>query len=167
MSTADQQLAALADVGTLLDRAGYAHWLFGGWAVDFHVGAITREHFDIDLAVWSDDVPAIVTLLEAEGWRHAPLPDEDGGTGYERGGVRVELTFLVDGEGTVFITLRSGNVVFSRIPLGNEVRELNGVRARIVGLSFLRDGKSRPRDDPEDAPIDRADSEALARVGQA
>jgi hypothetical protein len=27
------------------------YWLFGGWAVDFHAGRVTRDHADIDLAV--------------------------------------------------------------------------------------------------------------------
>ena len=30
--------------------------LRGGWAVDLHAGAVTREHDDIDIAVWLDDV---------------------------------------------------------------------------------------------------------------
>jgi hypothetical protein len=46
-----QQLAALADVGERLGDGGFEYWLFGGWAVDFHLGTVTREHDDIDLAV--------------------------------------------------------------------------------------------------------------------
>ena len=52
---ADRQLAALAQVASLLDSNGFDHWLFGGWAVDFRVGAVTRSHDDVDLAVWADD----------------------------------------------------------------------------------------------------------------
>ena len=44
-------------------RAGIAYWLFGGWAVDFHAGRITRLHDDVDIAVWLEDVPRIVELL--------------------------------------------------------------------------------------------------------
>jgi hypothetical protein len=37
-----EQLVALARVHELLVRHRIEYWLFGGWAVDFHAGAITR-----------------------------------------------------------------------------------------------------------------------------
>ena len=162
---AEQQLAALAELGALLDRGGFENWLFGGWAVDFHVGAVTREHDDIDLAVWARDAEALGLLLQQEGWRHEPEPGEDGGTGYTRGGVRVELTYLVrDDAGRILIPLRDQNVLWSEQPLGDEVRELQGVRARLLTLAVLRADKSSPRDDPGDAAKDRADFRALSRL---
>jgi hypothetical protein len=85
-SSAPHQLAAIQEVHERLEAAGLPYWLFGGWAVDFYAGGATREHFDVDIAVWLDDVPQIRRLLEADGWLHAPEPDEDGGTGFERGG---------------------------------------------------------------------------------
>ena len=89
------QLAALAGVHELLTRNGIEYWLFGGWAVDFYAGTVTRPHDDVDVAVWLADQERIAALLTREGWAHAPEPGEDGGTGYERQGVRLELTFLV------------------------------------------------------------------------
>jgi hypothetical protein len=160
-----QQLSALADVGELLDRGGFEYWLFGGWAVDFHVGTVTREHDDIDLAVWLHDADAIGSQLRAKAWQHKPHAGEDGGTGYERGQVRVELTYLAtDDTGRIFIPLRNGDALWSEDPLGNEVRELLGVRARVISLALLRAGKSSPRDDHEEAAKDRADFEALSRL---
>jgi aminoglycoside phosphotransferase (APT) family kinase protein len=162
------QLSALAEVGTLLDRSGFEYWLFGGWAVDFHVGAVTREHDDVDLAVWLDDAEAIGSLLEAESWRHAPTGDEDGGIGYERGGVRLELTFLTsDDAGRVFVPLRHGSVLWAEEPLGNEMHDLLGVRSRVLGLALLKHGKSSARDDPGEAAKDRTDFKALSmRTGR-
>jgi hypothetical protein len=160
-----QQLRALRDVAELLERSGFDYWLFGGWAVDFHVGAITRPHDDVDLAVWHDAAAAAAALLEAHGWQHAPEPDEDGGTGYERGPVRVEITYLKrDDSGRIVIPLRDRDAVWSEGPLGNEVRELLGVRVRVAALSLLKAGKSSPRDDPGDAAKDRADYEALSAL---
>ena len=49
-----QQLHALGEVTALLESNALDYWLFGGWAVDFHVGRITREHADVDLAVWRE-----------------------------------------------------------------------------------------------------------------
>ena len=61
----DAQLSALSEVSRLLEEWAIDYWLFGGWAVDFYVGAVTRPHFDVDLAVWLADVPRIEALLTA------------------------------------------------------------------------------------------------------
>jgi aminoglycoside-2''-adenylyltransferase len=157
------QLEAIARVGELLARAGIEHWLFGGWAVDFHVGSVTRPHGDVDFGVWLDDLPRIVELLEEDGWRHAPEPDEDGGTGYERGAVRLELTFLVRDGDRVFTPLRSGRAEWGEGSFGDDVGELAGVRARLLAREALLRGKSSPRADPDEAAKDRADAAALAQ----
>jgi hypothetical protein len=160
-----EQLSALADVGELLGRSGFDYWLFGGWAVDFHLGTVTREHDDIDLAVRLHDAEAVGLLLQTQAWQHKPHDGEDGGTGYERGAVRVELTYLAsDDTGRILIPLRDGNALWSEEPLGSEVRELLGVRARVIPLALLRAGKSSARNDHEEAAKDRADFEALSRL---
>lgn len=77
----------------------------------------------------------------------------------------MELTYLVqDDARQVFVPLRDGNVLWSAEPHGHDVRELHGVRARVLPLPLLRTGKSRPREDPGDAAKDRADFEALSRL---
>jgi hypothetical protein len=160
------QLSALAEVSDSLQKAGIAYWLFGGWAVDFYVGSVTRLHDDLDLAVWFVDVPQIAKLLLTNGWRHAPFDDEDGGTGFERGGVRLELTYLVLGDdGLASIPLRSGAVVWpGKDALADDVGELRGVQSRLIGFESLLLGKATPRDDLEDAAKDRADFTQLSRL---
>jgi hypothetical protein len=159
------QLSAVAETHELLTRGGIDYWLFGGWAVDFHAGAITRSHDDIDIAVWLNDHDRVAGLLGAEGWKHAPEPDEDGGTGYERDAVRLELTFLVPSDGgEVYIPLRAGGVLWSDEPMSTDLLELSGVRARVLGLAELKRGKSRSRDDPAEAAKDRADFATLSQL---
>jgi len=159
---ASRQLAALDQVRRVLEERAIDHWLFGGWAVDFYVGSVTRAHDDVDLAVWLDDLPRIAELLEADGWRHAPADDEDGGTGYERDGVRLELTYLVrDDDGDVFIPLQVGPAPWDKGSFGDDERTLSGVRSRVITLPSLRNMKSWLRDDPDDAAKDRADLKAL------
>jgi hypothetical protein len=161
-----QQLSALARVSDLLEEAGIAYWLFGGWAVAFYAGSVTRAHDDLDLAVWLEDLPRIAELLQQDGWRHAPRADEDGGTGYERAAVRLELTYLVrDGDGRAVTPLRHGPAAWPAEALADDVGELRGVRARLVALAPLVHGKSSPRDDPEEAAKDRADFMRLSRLG--
>ncbi len=160
-----QQRAALGDVGSIFDEHGFDYWVFGGWAVDFHVGAVTRQHTDVDLAVWADDADTIHSVMIANGWEHEPAADEDGGTGYGLRGVRLELTYLASNEdGEVFIALRDRYVLWSESSLGDHVLELDGTCARVVPLDLLMRGKSRPRDDPEEAEIDRKDFEILSRL---
>ena len=163
---ASQQLAALARVSDLFEQEGIDYWLFGGWAVDFYAGSVTRAHDDVDIAIWLKEAPRIAELLEQDGWRHAPLDDEDGGTGYERGAVRLELTYLVrHPDGAIFTPLRQGRGAWSMEALANDVGEIQGVRSRLVGLAPLMRAKSSPRDDPEEAAKDRADFDQLSRLG--
>lgn len=161
----DEQLAALSRVHDLLAAEGIEYWLFGGWAVDFYAGEVTRQHGDVDIAVWLNDHERIAELLAADGWKHAPEEDEDGGTGYERGGVRLEVTFLVRGEdGQVSVPLSAGPGRWSDQSLRSHVGELEGVTARLFALDALLLGKSRPRDDPADGAKDRADFDRLSRL---
>jgi Aminoglycoside-2''-adenylyltransferase len=162
-----EQLSALASVCDRLEKVGIAYWLFGGWGVDFYAGRVTRAHDDLDLAVWLLDLPRIAELLHADGWRHAPLADEDGGTGYERGAVRLELTYLVrDSDGRIYTPLRRGRAAWPDGALVDDVGELLGVRSRLVGLAHLRRDKSVPRADPEEAAKDRADFRQLSELGR-
>jgi hypothetical protein len=163
---ASQQLSALARVSDLLEEAGIAYWLFGGWAVDFYAGSVTRAHDDLDIAVWLRDIPRIAELLERDGWRHAPLVDEDGGTGFERAAVRLELTYLVrEDDGRIVTPLRDGRAAWPEDGLADDVGELRGVRSRLVALAHLMRSKSSPRDDLEEAAKDRADLRQLSRLG--
>jgi hypothetical protein len=58
------------------------------------------------VAVWQADLDRIRALLRAAGWVHAPEPGEDGYTGFERRGVRLELAFLAcDEDGSVHTPL--------------------------------------------------------------
>ena len=160
------QLRALDDAVRALDEIGAPYWLYGGWGVDFHAGSVTRPHYDLDLAVWLDDFPRIATRLGDDGWVHSPSSDDDGGTAFVRGGVRLELAYLVrDEEGAVYTPHNDGRRGrWSDEALGAEVRELDGVRARTVSLLPLSRSKSSPRDDPADAAKDKADAEVLARL---
>jgi Aminoglycoside-2''-adenylyltransferase len=161
------QLAALGSICDLFDREGIEYWLFGGWAVDFHAGSPSRVHDDLDLAVWARDHSRIAGLLTSEGWAHAPEAGEDGYTGYERGGVRLELAFLDrDEHGEAYTPLEDGRGAWPEGAFGDDVAELEGVRARVIGLGALRQDKSESHDDPRVAAKDRADLATLEAACQ-
>ena len=163
------QLAALADVSTAFDAAGIDHWLFGGWAVDFHAGRVTREHDDIDTAIWLADMPRIEPLLDAGGWADLLDPDADGGKAFGRDGVRLELTYLHrDDDDEIYTPLLAGSRGrWTCEALADDVRELDGVRTRVVALAPLTRMKGRGRgDDPENAAKDQADYDALRSLAE-
>ena len=160
---ASDQLAALAELDHMLQSHGVAYWLFGGWAVDFHAGRVTRAHGDLDIAVWYDDRGRLAELLERQGWAHSPRADEDGYTGYERGTVGLEVAFLArDDRGRVYTPLREGRGEWPNETFGDDFAELLGVRARVIRLGALVADKSVVREDPATAAKDRADLLSLA-----
>ena len=42
-------MEAIGEMAALADRLGLPLWLRGGWAVDFLVGRVTRDHTDVGL----------------------------------------------------------------------------------------------------------------------
>ena len=92
--TATDQFAALAELVQLLAQHDVPYWLFGGWAVDFHAGRVTREHDDIDIAVWANDFGRLSAPFDGAAWQHRSEAYADGYTSYERRGVRLEVAFL-------------------------------------------------------------------------
>ena len=160
-----EQLVALSGLHRLLERHRIEYWLFGGWAVDFHARSVTRPHDDLDLAVWLEDHDRIAAVLAADGWTHAPEKEENGYTGYERRTVRLELAFLArDASGHVYTPLREGQAAWPEGAFENDLAELRGVRARIIGLHALKADKSEAHGDPRVARKDRADLAVLSRL---
>jgi hypothetical protein len=163
--SAARQLAALKRLHELFEEHEIEYWLFGGWAVDFHVGEPTREHADLDIAVWKRDRNRIAALLTAESWTHAPDPHEDGYTAYVREAVRLEVAFLARARsGEVFTPLEDGRGTWPDGAFGEDLAELLGTRARIISLSALKADKSETRDDPRVAEKDSLDSVILSRL---
>jgi hypothetical protein len=69
---------AVAYVRDLLHGFGRPWFLCGGWAVDAWLGRQTRDHLDVDIAVFHDDQHAIFAHLT--GWAlvgHAPDVADD------------------------------------------------------------------------------------------
>jgi hypothetical protein len=163
--SAAAQLVAIGWLQALFTEHAIDYWVFGGWAVDLHVGRVTREHADVDVAVWRADLDRIRVLLEAERWEHAPEPGEDGYTGYERDGIRIEFAFLArDESGGVYTPIVDGRGEWPPGSFGDTTAEVDGVRAHVVELASLIEDKSGPRDNPIALAKDRADVARLTAL---
>lgn len=160
-----KQLEAIAKLDAALTAAGVDYWLFGGWAVDFWVGRITRPHDDIDAVAWRQDYGAIKFALTETGWRHAPVEGEIVGTRYAWEEVEVEFTFVeAHADGNIVVPFPDNPIVWTSEPFGKQRNELDGVGASVIPLDLLRSGKQAPRETPDDGAKDRADAEALASL---
>ncbi|WP_319459516.1 nucleotidyltransferase domain-containing protein [Micromonospora sp. RTP1Z1] len=72
-----RQLAAVGAVVRCCAAARIAVWLRGGWAMDFHLGEVTRPHVDVDWYCWRADAERLAALLRERGWRPDPrMPAE-------------------------------------------------------------------------------------------
>ncbi|MET8043574.1 aminoglycoside adenylyltransferase [Micromonospora sp. NPDC005215] len=66
---ARRQLASIAEVVAVAEATGLPVWLRGGWAMDFHLGTVTRPHVDVDWYCWREDAERLARLLLARDWR--------------------------------------------------------------------------------------------------
>jgi hypothetical protein len=69
---AERQLQVISDVLAIASENAFGVWLRGGWAMDFFVGQVTRDHKDIDWLAWAQDAPLIRAALLGRGYRTLP-----------------------------------------------------------------------------------------------
>jgi lincosamide nucleotidyltransferase A/C/D/E len=67
--------ADVVAIYTMLQEAGIAIWIDGGWAVDALLERQTRPHADLDVVVESRLEPALRRLLAAAGFADRPRDD--------------------------------------------------------------------------------------------
>ncbi|GLV54319.1 hypothetical protein KDH_11670 [Dictyobacter sp. S3.2.2.5] len=72
-----RQLALLQETFEICKMKAIPIWIRGGWAVDFALGQITREHEDIDLFAWAKDAERLTEAFEQAGFcpQEGPPPD--------------------------------------------------------------------------------------------
>ena len=99
------QLQLLRQIRDAFDDAGVDWWLFGGWAMDAHIGEVTRDHADIEIFIWIDDARVASRALVDAGfqqWAAAEHPDE--GMPFMKDGQGVGLWFLMRKAGGGIVT---------------------------------------------------------------
>jgi Aminoglycoside-2''-adenylyltransferase len=65
---AARQLDLLGEIAEALGAREIPFWLRGGWALEFLLARVTRDHADVDLVAWRSDRDAIVEELTARGF---------------------------------------------------------------------------------------------------
>jgi len=75
-AAAARQLRLLEEIADALGAREIPFWLRGGWALEFLLGRVTRDHADVDLVAWRSDRDAIEDELTRRGFaRERELPD--------------------------------------------------------------------------------------------
>ncbi|MEU3527449.1 aminoglycoside adenylyltransferase [Streptomyces sp. NPDC038707] len=131
---ARRQLALIAEVLTAAEAAGIPLWLRGGWAMDFFLGEVTRDHGDIDWFAGARDAPALAALLVRLG--HTPVPGPPAGLqlDFAKDGLDSSFT-LIDRDAAGRVTVAGGPWAGTPWPdglLGTEPGRIGALRAPIV-----------------------------------
>jgi hypothetical protein len=66
---AERQLGLVAEVAATAVDLAVPVWLRGGWAMDFFLGEVTRDHVDIDWFAWATDAAAVQAGLLGRGYQ--------------------------------------------------------------------------------------------------
>ena len=133
--TRPQQLGLIDEIARTLDAGRIRFWLRGGWAVDFHLGRITREHADVDLVTWLRHRTRVRDLLVERGFAVVPGCPEP----------QLVLAKRGDEASFVFVARLGGRVVvpgyeaWPFIPgsFPTAPKTLGGVRARVLSAKSL------------------------------
>jgi lincosamide nucleotidyltransferase A/C/D/E len=74
-ATAEMKSSDAAQLVQLMERHGIEVYVDGGWGVDALLGAQTRSHSDLDIAVPHRHVPQLREVLAARGYKEVPRAD--------------------------------------------------------------------------------------------
>ncbi len=77
--------SSIENVATLLAPLPVTWGFCGGWAIDLFLNCITRQHKDVDIAVWRTDQKLVFDFLRQKGWtlelaedgQLIPLPEDE------------------------------------------------------------------------------------------
>ena len=99
----NMQASNVIELYGALDSRGIEIWIDGGWAVDALLGAQTRPHGDLDIAIRGHDVPALCSYLNSRGFREVERSEK--GWNFvmvDEGGRKVDVhAFVFDEHGHV------------------------------------------------------------------
>lgn len=99
-----RQLALLQEILEVCESRAIRIWIRGGWAVDFALGQITREHEDIDLFAWVQDVERLVEALEQAGFSPVAGPPPEAQRDFTKDEESIQVALVgLNEEGEVIV----------------------------------------------------------------
>jgi hypothetical protein len=97
---ANRQLGLISEVVAIASEARVEVWLRGGWAMDFFLGDVTRDHVDIDWFAWTADAQVLQDALRRQGYQAVYGPPVEQQLDVTRDGEELSFAWLArDGAG--------------------------------------------------------------------
>ena len=159
------QLRLLREIAAAFEAAGIPWWLFGGWAMDFHAGEVTRDHSDVEIFVWKHDADRARAALAAHGYTLVPGLYPDEARPFLKDGQEIGLWFVVtDDAGRMVTPGRWADWPWPEGSFDAPRQRIGGVEASVMSLEGLLDMKVGFGHHPHGAPPrekDLADIEQL------
>jgi hypothetical protein len=143
IGNADFQLKVLADMSAIFQKQNMEFWLRGGWAIDFLLGKITRQHDDIDVVTWVENRIKLEEVLIQAGFEEVSVREPFRGRQADFRKGQVDITFS-------YITLsEEGSLMLNGLPewvwhsdsLLDRQFSLHGIRARALHPKQLLEEK--------------------------
>jgi hypothetical protein len=159
-----EPLHVIRDMTEALTAAGVEHWLFGGWAIDFHLGMITRPHDDIDVIIWSHDRAHLSMVLQRHAFQPIVAPSSEH-LYFAKAGQWIEISFIERHHSGAIITpgrwadwpWQDGAFTAGR-------RQLHGVWCSVTNLACIIESKQEFQTHAPDQPLRQKDRDDLAHV---
>lgn len=140
---AQEQLRLIGVISRDLDRARLRYWLIGGWAVDFHLGRVSRPHSDIDFGLDHEDHDRFAAIVARHGFTALPSESPDAVVEYAGPGGHLEVTFLAADDRGRVVTPGFEHWPYPDGAFGTERVEFRGTTAPVMSIAALIDSKQR------------------------
>ncbi len=168
-SWATAQLRVIAELSADLEQAGIRYWMIGGWAMDFHLGRISRPHSDVDIVVHRTARDAVVDVVARRGFTIARGDDVGGVELFTGPGAQLEVTYVAVGDDGRLFTPGFEHWPYPSGALGHERATFRGIEVPVMSVAGLLDTKQnwqREVGEPP-RPHDLADADALRELMKA
>ena len=133
------QMRLIDEIRDALDAAGVAWWLFGGWAVDFHLGRVSREHGDIELYIWSVDAERVSKVFRGAGFAPETIAYPDEAVEFTKDGQLICAVLLVETAEGIVIPGRWTDWPWPCDAFGGPPGGIDGLVVPLVSVEALLD----------------------------
>lgn len=173
-NSVENQLRAINETHQLLAGNGIKHWLHGGWAVDFLIGKVTRDHSDVEMVIWEKDKNIVRNLLEQSDFTEVETEFPMEGFVVEDKNRKTKVHFVyikkVD-SGSVVSLGRWSDWPWPTGSFGNQVGNIDNVSVPVVSaegqldskLNFSKHKHGSPPRDKDNADIIKLQSYLAAK----
>jgi lincosamide nucleotidyltransferase A/C/D/E len=146
------QLRLIGEISEILAAAHVQWWLFGGWAVDFHLGRVSREHGDIEFYIRAADAERVSRAFRDAGFAPQEIPYPDEAMEFREDGQLICAVLLVDTAEGIVIPGRWTDWPWPRDAFDGPPGSIGGLAVPIVTVEALLDRSLNYQKHAPDAP---------------